>query len=299
MICDNTFTYLRRTPLKSIYVLAAATLLAPLFGQTPPPQNPPIQRALPDDNLGYPASITIGHSIGSGFYLNTATATYLVTATHVLFDLTTPRPNNIPPQLFARVLDILSYSRDPADRTPNRITVDTTLLGAANIIRHQTMDVTVVRMFTHTGENRLTALPGVTIRESSAAGILGVALDTISRFNEVLIGNEVILFGYPVSLGLQTMPQIDQQHPLLRKGIVAGVNLTLHSIILDCPVYPGNSGGPVIEIDQAGPFARRYRMIGVVDQYVPYADGGRSFTIMANSGYSVIVPMDFVLELVN
>lgn len=80
---------------------------------------------------------------------------------------------------------------------------------------------------------------------------------------------------------------------------MAGVNLALHSIILDCPVYPGNSGGPVIEIDQAGALSRRYMIIGIVDQYVPYADGGRTFTIMANSGYSIIIPMDFVLELVN
>jgi hypothetical protein len=142
-------------------------------------------------------------------------------------------------------------------------------------------------------------MTGVAVRESARAGILGVGLDAITRFNDVLIGNEVILFGYPTSLGLQVMPQIDQQRPLLRKGIVAGENLARHSIILDCPVYPGNSGGPVIEIDSFGPFRRRFNMIGVVDQYVPYADGGRSVTIMANSGYSVVVPMDFVLELVN
>jgi hypothetical protein len=283
---------------KWIYIVTLATVLTPLHGQAPPP---PVQRALPDDNLGYPALVTIGNSIGSGFYLNTATATYLVTATHVLFSPPTPRPNIAPqpPQLLGRRLDVLSYSRDPTDHAANRISVDTTVLGEANIIRHPTMDVTVVRLFTHSGTDRLTSLPGVTVEGLATAGILGVGLDGISRFNEVLIGNEVVLFGYPTSLGLQTLPQLDPSHPLLRKGIVAGVNEALHSIILDCPVYPGNSGGPVIEIDQAGPFARRYRMIGVVDQYVPYADGGRTFSIMANSGYSVIVPMDFVLELVN
>jgi len=39
-------------------------------------------------------------------------------------------------------------------------------------------------------------------------------------------------------------------------------------------------------------------VIGVVLNYVPYADGGRTFAIMANSGYSVATPMDFVLDLV-
>jgi len=256
------------------------------------PQQPANRRALPDDNLGYPALVIIGASTGSGFFLNTETATYLVTATHVLFNPPTG-------QLFAPSFTLLSYSRDPTDRTPNRIAVNTVLLGTQNVIRHQTMDVTVVRLFNHNTEHRLMPLSGVTVQESARAGILGVGLDAITRFNDVLVGNEVVLFGYPTSLGLQVMPQIEQQRPLLRKGIVAGENIARHSITLDCPVYPGNSGGPVIEIDQNGPFARRYTMIGVVDQYVPYADGGRSFTIMANSGYSVIIPMDFVLELVN
>lgn len=94
------------------------------------------------------------------------------------------------------------------------------------------------------------------------------------------------------------MPQIDPGRPLLRKGIVAGQNLDKRSIILDCPAYFGNSGGPVIEIDEVSIAERQYKMIGVVDQYVPYAEGGKTFAIMANSGYSVVTPMDFVLELV-
>jgi hypothetical protein len=79
---------------------------------------------------------------------------------------------------------------------------------------------------------------------------------------------------------------------------VAGENLLTHSIILDCPVYFGNSGSPVIEIDHDASGGRGVWTIGVVSQYVPYANGGKTFTIMANSGYSVVVPMDYVLELI-
>lgn len=272
-----------------LYVLTLTVSLYPVDAQqNPAPAN---QRALPDDNLAYPVLITLRNSTGSGFYLNTATATYLVTAGHVLFNMNTG-------QLLDTSFNLLSYSRDPSDRTPNRIAVNTAALGAVNIIRHGTMDVAVVRLFTNTAANQIAALPGVLIQQHATAGFLGVGLDNVKRFDEVLVGNEVILFGYPTSLGLQPMAQIDPLRPLLRKGIVAGQNFAKHSIILDCPAYPGNSGGPVIEIDEQGPFQRRYRMIGVVDQYVPYADSSRTLTIMANSGYSVIVPMDFVLELV-
>ena len=51
-------------------------------------------------------------------------------------------------------------------------------------------------------------------------GLLGVGLETIKPFEQVLTGNEVIVFGYPTSLGLAQFPQIDTHRPLLRKGIV-------------------------------------------------------------------------------
>ena len=264
--------------------------------QPPVPQQPPrTHRAIPDDNLAYPVLITIGNSTGSGFYVSTADTTYLVTATHVLFAIGTATP----PPLFASTFTLLSYSPDPADATPNRVIVDTRVLGVGNIMRHPTADVTVIRLFTHPTPNTVSEVAGVTIAQSAARGFLGVSMETIARMNEILVGNEVILFGYPTSLGLQVLPQLDRERPLLRKGIVAGINTTLRSIILDCPVYFGNSGGPVIEIDTEDVFRKHFRVIGVVDQYVPYADGGRTFSIMANSGYSVIVPMDFVLELIH
>lgn len=272
-----------------LVALALTVLLCPADAQTN--QSPVNQRAFPDDNLGYPILITAGNSSGSGFYLNTVAASYLVTATHVLFNANTT-------QLWNTSFTLLSYSRDPSDRSANCITVDTTRLGAANIIRHPTADVTVVRLFTHDAEHHAAPLPGVIVQSHARDGILGVAPDAIKRFADVLVGNDVILFGYPTSLGLQTMTQIDLRRPLLRKGIVAGENLANRSIILDCPAYHGNSGGPVMEIDQETLGARRYRIIGVVDQYVPYTPDGSSPGVFVNSGYSVIVPMDFVLELV-
>src|SRR6266576_20903 len=43
-------------------------------------------RAIPDDNLAYPMLITLKNgSQGSGFFLNAAQASFLVTARHVIF----------------------------------------------------------------------------------------------------------------------------------------------------------------------------------------------------------------------
>jgi hypothetical protein len=254
-------------------------------------QNP--LRALPDDNLAYPVLIATKSSSGSGFYLNTESGVYLVTAKHVLFDSST---GNLQDTSF----NLLSYSKDLSDLTPTLLTIDTAKTGKENIIGHPSQDVAVIRLFSANPHElaRITPLSGVTVRSYAKSGLVGVALKNIKRFADVLVGNDAILLGFPTSLGLQTMPQIDARHPLLRKGIVAGENLLTHSIILDCPVYFGNSGSPVIEIDHDALGGRGVWTIGVVSQYVPYADGGKTFTIMANSGYSVVVPMDYVLELI-
>jgi S1-C subfamily serine protease len=250
-------------------------------------------RALPDDNLAYPVLISLKNGGGSGFYLNTKTAVYLVTAKHVLFDPNTGK-------ILDTSFDLLSYSKDLSDPTPNSFTVDTAVLGLDNIIRHPSEDIAIMKVASLDDDKLHMShpLPGIAVHTSAKAGVVGVGLDTIRKFNDVLIGNEAIIMGYPTSLGLQTMPQIDPRRPLLRKGIVAGLTPRTHSIILDCPVYFGNSGGPVLEIDHTGLGQYIVRIVGVVSQYVPYADGGKTFLIMANSGYSVVTPMDYVLEMI-
>jgi hypothetical protein len=261
------------------------------------------QRAIPDDNLAYPVLITLRNgSTGSGFYLNNGKAIYLVTAKHVLFDPITQR-------LLDVALEALSYSKDPSDSTRNVYTLDLLVLQKNNNIkRHPSEDVAVVKIGDLTSvagaassqSFTLGVIPGVTAKEQAAkGGLLSVALDTVKPFEEVLTGNEVIVFGYPTSLGLQQLPQLDLHRPLLRKGIVAGINSEKRSIVLDCPSYFGNSGGPVLELDKE-PFRTHFTIIGVISQYVPFADQGRSgtFMILSNSGYSIATPMNFVLDLV-
>jgi len=266
-------------------ILALAIVALPAYPQTP-------VRALPDNNLAIPLLITFKNSTGSGFYVKPSKDVYLVTAKHVLF--------GADGKILEPSFNVLSYSNDLADETPNSITVDTTK-AAANIVPHPSEDVAVVKLFSDNPSDAtaLRTLDGVTAHTMAKNGnIINARLATLRKFSDVLVGNDVFLLGFPTSLGLQTMPQIDPHRPLLRKGIVAGLNQHTHSIILDCPAYFGNSGGPVIEADQDSISTRQYNIIGVVNQYVPYADGGKTFFIMTNSGYSVATPMDYVLELV-
>jgi hypothetical protein len=262
------------------------------------------QRAIPDDNLAYPVLITLRNgATGSGFYINTGQAIYLVTAKHVLFDLNTQN-------LLDATADILSYPADPSNSGRNFGTLDLSLLQRdGNIKPHQSEDIVVVKISTSLNNSIMDTkaeakgtsalVRGVEFKEFAKDGLVCAHLDIIKPFEQVLTGNDVIVFGYPTSLGLQQLPQIDLHRPLLRKGIVAGTNSLKRSIILDCPSYFGNSGGPVLELDKVG-FETHLYFIGVVREYVPFADAGRAntFMLLSNSGYSIATPMDFVLELV-
>lgn len=259
-------------------------------------------RAIPDDNLAYPVLITLkGDKQGSGFFLNTQGGSFLVTAQHVLFKEKTD-------ELLAPEAEALSYAKDPSDKGRNVFEIDLAVLKrAGNIKRHATHDVAVVRIGTRVkdgGAQALDVVAGVKIKEIAASGILGVGESTVKRFADVLTANQIFIFGFPTSIGLKAIPQINYLRPLLRAGIVAGVNEQAKTIILDCPAYGGNSGGPVLEVEEEG-FQRKYRVIGVVSQFVPVAETWFNMTHrytntnISNSGYAIAIPMDFVLELIS
>src|SRR5690606_18808210 len=72
-------------------------------------------------------------------------------------------------------------------------------------------------------------------------------INVLAPYNNIRIGTDVLIVGYPSSIGLLNKPQYDYYKPLLRKGIVAGVYPHQRTFIIDSPVFGGNSGGPVLQ----------------------------------------------------
>jgi hypothetical protein len=258
-------------------------------------------RAIPDDNLAYPVLITLkSGGTGSGFFLHAKKFMYLVTAKHVLIDI----PKNT---LLSDEASLVSYSNDPKDATPNRIALNLKALhSAGQLIKHPNRDIVIVRLAKIVrGKDimQLQYIDGVEAKSSSQGGTVGVSLGILKKFDDVLVANEVIVFGYPVSLGLKNHPQLDYERPLLRKGIVAGLNFSQRSIVLDCSSFPGNSGSPVLEVEEEGIGSRKFRIIGVISEFVPSEEiwtntkYNYSNSTILNSGYSIATPIDFVLEL--
>lgn len=258
-------------------------------------------RDIPDDNLKYPVLIEGTKGYGSGFYLNKDDEShYLVTARHVLFQ----EKDGEELILLSNKIKVSSYSNDLDDQC---IAFDIDL-EKVEVKASKENDIVVVKI----GHLKEITDKGKVLEFEDGVKALGpsgrllfVRSDNLKRYDDVLISNEVFIFGYPNSLSFNDAPQIDYKRPLLRKGIIAGKNNAKKTIILDCPVYFGNSGGVAIEVETIALGQKNYKIIGVVSQYIPFVDNLKSLrlgyinTTMENSGYSVVVPTDTILDLIN
>jgi hypothetical protein len=126
---------------------------------------------------------------------------------------------------------------------------------------------------------------------------------SLRRFDRIQVGSDVYIFGYPTSIGLKRIPQIDYDRPLVQKGIVAGLNHKKKTIVLNIAAYFGNSGGPVVEVekDRSGP---KFVPIGIVSEYIPFEEQQINVTrnwhysTITSSPYSVAEPLDPVIDII-
>lgn len=247
--------------------------------------------SLPSRFLTYPVLIEVGGRTGTGFYLNNKNALYLVTACHVLFD------NGI--ELVADRAQLVSLEPDTVAK--NTIFVECkSLLSSGALKKHPKSDIAVCKIGSLAPRNdglfSIEFVEGVT--EQHDGHLRGLDVNNTALLADVVVSNDVFLFGYPTSLGSEA--QIDPKYPLLRKGIIAGKTADKR-IVVDCPVYFGNSGGLVVEIKANGVFG-----VGVAIQMIPFVEElwskqhrttvGRR---LENSGYALVEPIDRVLELLS
>lgn len=258
---------------------------------------------LPQDNLNYPTLLTWNTgSGGSGFLVNNDDKElFLVTAKHVL--------TNEKGELFGESMQMYTYAQNNTSGEPLNFTLDFNRIDKENIKFSSTHDVAIIKIATlkmESEKNILIKIDGFTnnTKEQNNANIIGVPKKYFKKFAEVGISNDVFITGYPISIGDGKI--LEQKRPLLRKGIVAGKNMENKTIVLDCPVYQGNSGGIVLEVSltiENGLLVNKISTIGVISKFVPFYEIMQSLhfgTInknTENSGYSIIEPIDAVIDL--
>lgn len=129
--------------------------------------------------------------------------------------------------------------------------------------------------------------------------------------NGLTEGSLVYVLGFPMNL-----VDIAVNSPICRLGCIsriqdAYISASAYNYIIDSQIFPGNSGGPVInrlELTSLQGTASIYttNLIGIVHSYIPYQDSLQSIqtgrivsTTQENSGLALVHPVDRILETVN
>lgn len=122
-------------------------------------------------------------------------------------------------------------------------------------------------------------------------------------------GDSVFALGYPIGL-----VNVDRQYVIVRNGSVARVrdvyDQRSKEFIIDAFVFPGNSGGPVLNRPQTiglkgTKINTKTNLIGMVKSYIPYKDvavsrqtGRATVVFEENTGLTSVIPVDFILETI-
>lgn len=260
--------------------------------------------SLPDDPLTFPVLIVHAKGTGSGCILQLSNSVYLLTAKHVLF--AEPDGTNAPALLSPNAA-VRAYSAAGSTNVSERnVQLNLAQLLATGEVRFSTnRDVALVRIEECIPTNRslVVLLPGVTF-STPTRGLSVRPPDVLCCLTNVGVGADVFMFGYPTSLTAPMRGMFDPTQPLLRKGIVAGINLSRRTIVVDCPAYQGNSGGPVLQVEHPALNVTSFKIIGLVSAFVPFQEEWENKTlryshvILSNSGYTLIEPIAVALELV-
>jgi len=251
-----------------------------------------------DNALSYPVQITSTNRkdiAGSGFYLFHKTNLYFVTARHCLFAHNPENVSDFP--LLTTNITLTSYPKGESELR-YRYRVDLEKAFKNKYLKSRARDdVAVLQLGTGDHKTGLLSHVAIYVDNGEPPSIFD-AKTPVKKFQEVPMGRDIYLFGFPSSLGVTEA--FDPGTPLLRKGSISGREKRDNRIILDCTAFKGDSGSPVVGIDNDG---TTVFLIGVLTQTIPFVQQweNREFDyktrLLLNSGYSIAEPMDGVLDL--
>ena len=221
------------------------------------------QQPLPENYLSIPVLITLENgSSGSGFFISSSNHFFLATAGHVLFDKKSRK-------LQCNQANVSWHVDAGTNHSKSEFHMLLDVLEKDNNIRlHPTHDVAIVRLGAMTPARRFVWNTNEVQLVSEDIMPAMVSNTELRKLQNVVVGDEVYVFGYPSSIGLTQLPQFDYSRPLLRKGIISGIYDKAQTIVIDASVNFGNSGGPVSEKQEVSLGVQSFTVIGVVSEQI-------------------------------
>lgn len=243
------------------------------------------------------AAVLIQTSLGSGsgFYIEDTSRKFicLVTACHVLIDLQKL-------SLYSDTVLFISYKKNSQRDNRDSFKVSLSSAYKNGMLKYDIVNDVAVVKFAVTNSRAINYLPFVSKITLTSTYLKPFETHQVKRIADLETMTDVYTIGYPRSLSLNI--NFDYNQPLIRHGILAGVDIVKNRIIADCPTYQGNSGGMVFELNK---FSGEIFLIGLVSQFVPFEERwkneayGYYNTNVYNSGYTVVAPIDAVLNQIN
>lgn len=237
---------------------------------------------------------------GSGFLLQDTVLNYIyaVTASHVLL------PNNKSAALLPDTITIIGYRDDVDSDQKNIYKVSIKdCYNTGNLLLDIKNDIAIIRFGKVVDKENYSSIqyPQFVKKISKETKIETWPSFLSIPIEKVTPGSDLFVIGFPQSLGLQG--NFDMNRPLMRKGIIAGKDLQLGRIIGDGAVYFGNSGGIAVAVHFENKVFK-LMLVGLVSQYIPFDEslfdrrGVQRSLDFRNSGYSVIIPVNYILQLI-
>lgn len=238
--------------------------------------------------------IRTASSEGSGFYIKDTTRNFmcLVTACHVIIDMQQNK-------LLSDSVLFISYKKNSQINDRDSFRISLAAAYKSGMLQYNLQDDIAVIKFAKTNGRALNYLPFITKISNSSTYLNASDVDQFIKLNDLKTMVDIFTVGYPKSLSLSI--NFDYNRPLIRKGIIAGIDLQKNRIVIDCPTYQGNSGGIVFTIDFKGELS----IVGLISQFVPFEErwineAYRYYnTNIYNSGYSIVIPSNSIINQIN
>ena len=135
------------------------------------------------------------------------------------------------------------------------------------------------------------------VHKDRPASIVGVSESSLRSMRTLYPGQPVLYYGYPLGQAL------DGIRPLLRAGVIAGVDTVSGVVLIDAQSFPGSSGSPVF-LNPTEPLNVGKVFVGVIAGYLPFVkrlrndQTGKIEMIQdENSGIAVVMAADAVFRL--